>query len=729
MDVVSYIIGYQGGLKKGAGQGKELPELDNPAGAAQIRDGYEAIGQNGEVIDGRMKDAVITMDKPSIDSNGLITAKATHTEGYVTEGSTEMQTQVAVVEAATFEVSTTDRTIEGGKWLAGDIVIKGISLQEKTVTPGETAIEVTPDPGVDGLSKVTVEAVTGGGDTEEVTVDLSMETGDQVITPSGEGKVLSKVTVTKPGTMKPENIRAGIDIGGVVGEYVTPGTSKEIEPDFSAGDYTETAEGDERWNEVVVKKPETLIPENIAKDVVIGGVMGTHEGGGGGLKLSEPDWIDDVCFWDYDGTLLLHLPLADAKALTSLPTPPSHEGLVFQEWNYTLAEIQAAKYPYDVGATYKTSDGKTHLVLNLSSASYLAVPIHFMQTVANGVTIDWGDGGTSTSDATVNAATKLTHTYSAIGTYEVKITVKSSCTMTLGGGTTSTYFVGGNNSAYRNYVRQLYVGNNVKLGSYGINGLANLSTLTIAKNSQTELPDNSLGTLAKCAAIILPRNITKVGTSVVSSCGTVFVDRVNTKVSIPPTLTTVANSFCSSLNWAERIVIPPSITVLPNACTSNAYNARRIFISDAVTTIGSLFGNSARKLSKFSIPSKITSIGPNFLNYTRLIDEFIVPGNTISLGDYFLNYTGVKRLVIKGTISSSGGTNNLAYTGNNGPVEVICYQETPTSALNNLFQGLFGYADIYVPDASVDAYKTILTSGNNKYAVFPLSSYNGKLPE
>lgn len=67
------------------------------------------------------------------------------------------------------------------------------------------------------------------GDTEEVTVELNMAEGGQVITPSAATKVLSKVTITKPGTMKPENIKAGVDIGGVVGEYVTPGTSKEIE--------------------------------------------------------------------------------------------------------------------------------------------------------------------------------------------------------------------------------------------------------------------------------------------------------------------------------------------------------------------------------------------------------------------------------------------------------------------------------------------------------------------
>ena len=86
-------------------------------------------------------------------------------------------------------------------------------LQEKSVTANGA---VTPDSDFQGLSKVTVNVP--ATPTEEKTVTLALADGDQVITPT-DGKNISKVTITKPAELLPENIKKGITIAGVTGTY------------------------------------------------------------------------------------------------------------------------------------------------------------------------------------------------------------------------------------------------------------------------------------------------------------------------------------------------------------------------------------------------------------------------------------------------------------------------------------------------------------------------------
>lgn len=64
--------------------------------------------------------------------------------------------------------------------------------------------------------------------TEERTVELSMPSGNQVILPTSS-KGMRKVTIQKPDTLLPENIKKDVVIGGVTGALEAPPTGPYIE--------------------------------------------------------------------------------------------------------------------------------------------------------------------------------------------------------------------------------------------------------------------------------------------------------------------------------------------------------------------------------------------------------------------------------------------------------------------------------------------------------------------
>lgn len=95
----------------------------------------------------------------------------------------------------------------------------GMLVKSATIKMPETQIPENIRNGVN------IGGVEGGfiGDTEKVTVDLNMADGDMVISPSAVGKVLSQVSITKPKTLVPENIAEGVDIAGIIGTLAAGG--------------------------------------------------------------------------------------------------------------------------------------------------------------------------------------------------------------------------------------------------------------------------------------------------------------------------------------------------------------------------------------------------------------------------------------------------------------------------------------------------------------------------
>lgn len=111
-----------------------------------------------------------------------------------------------------------------------------LDLTQDSVTPatlkkGETAHDAS---GAQIIGTLEVPA------TEERMVELSMTSGNQVILPTS-GKVMSKVTVRKPATLLPENIKKGVVIGGVTGSLEAGDTSETwIIKSSATGEFTTT---------------------------------------------------------------------------------------------------------------------------------------------------------------------------------------------------------------------------------------------------------------------------------------------------------------------------------------------------------------------------------------------------------------------------------------------------------------------------------------------------------
>ena len=151
--------------------------------------------------------------------------------------------------------------------MATDIVLKDRNGNDVTYEGIETVTFDTPAEGV--------QATFTHGQAVSKTVQPNFASGDMNV-PIADGELVTELTIEKPENLEEENIKYGIEIAGKTGKYVPSGATKEItELDFSEGDQTVTAEEGEFWNKVLIKKPETLIPENIRYGENVGGIPGT----------------------------------------------------------------------------------------------------------------------------------------------------------------------------------------------------------------------------------------------------------------------------------------------------------------------------------------------------------------------------------------------------------------------------------------------------------------------
>lgn len=380
--------------------------------------------------------------------------------------------------------------------------------------------------------------------------------------------------------------------------------------------------------------------------------IGNIQSGGGGSAARGYE-VDDVTFYDYDGTIVYSCSMEEAQKLEKLPTPPEHKGLVFQEWNWTLEEIKSSSVGADVGALYDTEDGA--LVFNIEVKNEIErknIALKFIPITSSiqppHLTVDWGDGSTETTADTVSSSgLVITHAYSQNGRYAIH--VKKSAPDEEGFSITcvdaNSLQLISDGSNIDNIIDSVYVGSDCdslqnKLFA-GVNAIRSLTVHKDLKLPNTAPLFSQTGGALRC--LILPPNTVNLY-GIITGCKTIIV------ISIPPWIVSCSLGKDHS---CSRVIVPDTASVLGSSSSCGS-KIKELRIGKNVWKIDSYaFATDEKCISNVTIPASVKMLNSSCFSGLKNIKEYHLLGETppnLASAKSLATVTGVTKIFVpKGT--------------------------------------------------------------------------------
>lgn len=258
-------------------------------------------------------------------------------------------------------------------------------------------------------------------------------------------------------------------------------------------------------------------------------------------------------------------------------------------------------------------------LLYLTLTSNLSITLSFTQSVANGISIDWGDGsepqtvsGTSVSQA---------HSYEEAGDYIVSLTSVDGATWQPGG--------------------VLY---NI-LGREG---------------------GGKGDTSPELTAVVLTEDVTGLGSYAFDACTSL------TGITLPGTVTAVNSYAFYGCTGLKRVTIPDGVTTIATYAFYGCTALEKVVLPESLTSFGTYAFNNCEVLSEINFPSALSSIGSYAFSGCVALPENLELGAATIDNASFAACTQLKNVWLRSTVTTIKVYNvisNSVVTAHRGPFQ------------------------------------------------------------
>ena len=373
---------------------------------------------------------------------------------------------------------------------------------------------------------------------------------------------------------------------------------------------------------------------------------------GGGIKEKT------VNFYNYTGELLYSYTANEITELTELPEAPTVQGMTFQTWNWSLANIKSWVQNHDegslpVGAVFVIDDGHTRIYMHLREPKMASKEMPFcIQQMAGTVVIGWGD---DSQPETITAAGIYSHlwqvnSYPADVMIDIEYVPSGTTKLVLGWAVgNTTYGLFNNETYYASCVEKVEYGTNTDMLIYSatFKNCSKLKSINLPM-SFTSIGNYTFNGCKNLALTVLPDGITSIGNNAFSGCTNLAL------TVLPDSITSIGDGAFQGCTNLALTVLPDGITSISNYAFVDCTNLALTVLPDGITSIGNNAFNGCRNLALTVLPDGVTSIGGGafqnctslyFIDLTAFTDPQAIP--TLVSANAFQNISATAQFIVK----------------------------------------------------------------------------------